>query len=448
MNYSQKLQKVAVLGAAGKMGSGITLLTILEMANQMMKPENSGKPFILYAIDVSDEGLTGLQKYLRSQVLKVAEKRTVWLRKVYENRKDLIENEEIIHYYVNEVMNILRTGKSMEAAYEAYLVFEAISENIDLKTKIFSAINQNNPNQAWFFSNTSSIPIGELDQSAQLNGRIIGFHFYNPPAIQKLVELISSDKTKPELKNFSMEYAKNLGKKVIPSNDVAGFIGNGHFMRDALFGMHLAERLTKDLSLPEAILAVNKISQEYLIRPMGIFQLMDYVGIDVCQLIMKVMYPHFPGEKIQSSLLDLMNEQGIRGGQNSDGSQKDGFLKYEKNQPVALYDPKLKNYIPAETIIEKVTSYLGDTPADLKPWKAIVNATDKDKILTEFFSGLNSMKTAGGQLAIEYFKNSAAIAKQLVSGKVALSENDVNSVLMNGFYHAYGPVNSYLKTEK
>jgi 3-hydroxyacyl-CoA dehydrogenase len=445
MNYSQKLQKVAILGAAGKMGSGITLLTILEMASQLLKPENSGKNYVLYAIDVSDEGLTGLQKYLRSQILKVAEKKTVFLRKVYENRKDLIENEEIIHHYVNEVMSILRPVKSLEAAYEAYLVFEAISENMELKTKIFSAINQNNPNQPWFLSNTSSIPIGELDRSANLGGRIIGFHFYNPPAVQKLVELISSDQTIAGLKEFSLEFAKNLGKKVILSNDVAGFIGNGHFMRDALFGIHLAERLTKELSLPEAILAVNKISQEYLIRPMGIFQLMDYVGIDVCQLIMKVMHPHFPEETIQSDLIDLMCQQGVKGGQNSDGSQKDGFMKYEKNQPVAVYNPDTKKYIAVETLLEKVQSFLGKTPAELKPWKTIVNDPDKDKILTEIFSGLNFKETAGAQFAIEYFKNSAAIAKQLVSGKVALSENDVNAVLMNGFYHAYGPANSYLK---
>lgn len=445
MNYSQKLQKVAVLGAAGKMGSGITLLTILEMANQMLKVENQGKTYILYAIDVSDEALTGLQKYLRSQVLKVAEKKTVWLRKVYENNINLIENEEIIHQYVNEVMSILRPGKSLEAANDAYLVFEAISENMELKTKIFSSIDQNNPNQPWFLSNTSSIPIGELDKKANLQGRIIGFHFYNPPAVQKLVELISSEKTVPELKEFSLEFARNLGKKIIHSNDVAGFIGNGHFMRDALFGISLAERISKELSLPEAILAVNKVSQEYLIRPMGIFQLMDYVGIDVCQLIMKVMNPHFPNETIHSKLLDLMNEQGAKGGQNSDGSQKNGFLKYEKSQVVAVYDPVTKKYIPVDTILVQVNSYLGAPPADLKPWKTIVGAPDKESLLKLYFSGLTSLNTTGANLALEYFNHSASIAKQLVSDKVALSENDVNAVLMNGFYHAYGPVNSYFK---
>ncbi len=445
MDYSMKLQKVAVLGAAGKMGSGITLLTILEMANQMLKVENYGKTYILYAIDVSDEALRGLQKYLRSQILKVAEKKTVWLRKVYENNKNLIENEEIIHHYVNEVMSILRPGKSVEAANETYLVFEAISENMDLKTKIFYSINQNNPNQPWFLSNTSSIPIGELDKKANLQGRIIGFHFYNPPAVQKLVELISSDKTVAELKEFSLEFARNLGKKIIHSNDVAGFIGNGHFMRDSLFGINLAERISKKLSLPEAIMAVNKVSQEYLIRPMGIFQLMDYVGLDVCQLIMRVMNPHFPGENIHSKLLDLMNGQAIKGGQNSDGSQKDGFLKYEKNQPVAVYDPGAKKYIPFESILEKVISYLGEPPADLKPWKAIVNAQDKETILKEFFCGLTTLNTNGAKLALEYFNHSASIAKQLVSDKIALSEGDVNAVLMNGFYHAYGPVNSYIK---
>jgi len=77
MNYEERLQNVSVLGAAGKMGSGILLLTALEMADLSLKPDAKGKKFVIHAIDVSDEALRGLMKYLRTQVIKAAEKRSL-----------------------------------------------------------------------------------------------------------------------------------------------------------------------------------------------------------------------------------------------------------------------------------------------------------------------------------------------------------------------------------
>ena len=95
MNYEDKLQNVSVLGAAGKMGSGILLLTAVEMADMQLKPENKGKNFILNAIDVSPVALTGLYGYLKTQVKKIAEKKVVQLRGMYKDNSDLIENSEI-----------------------------------------------------------------------------------------------------------------------------------------------------------------------------------------------------------------------------------------------------------------------------------------------------------------------------------------------------------------
>ncbi len=74
-------------------------------------------------------------------------------------------------------------------------MFEAVSENPDLKVKILSQIDQNNPNKPWFFTNTSSVPISLIDERANLEGRVLGFHFYNPPAVQRLVELITTNNT-------------------------------------------------------------------------------------------------------------------------------------------------------------------------------------------------------------------------------------------------------------
>ena len=171
--------------------------------------------------------------------------------------------------------------RSMESAYDSHLIFEAIAENPDLKTSIFKKINENSEGEPWFFTNTSSIPIARLNDSANLNGRILGFHFYNPPAVQRLVELITIPGNSAVMIDFAKAYAKNLRKVLVPSNDVAGFIGNGHFMRDALYGISEAEKLTEKFSFAQAVYIVNKVTQDFLLRPMGIFQLIDYVGVDV-----------------------------------------------------------------------------------------------------------------------------------------------------------------------
>jgi 3-hydroxyacyl-CoA dehydrogenase len=443
MEYTDKLQNVTVLGAAGKMGSGILLLTAVEMADLSLKPENKGKAFVLNAMDVSKEGLAGLMLYLRAQVQKIAEKKTVGLRKFYVDRADLIENEEIINQYIFDVMNIVRPTTRLEAAYESTLVFEAVSENRALKVKILSQIDQNNPALPWYFTNTSSVPIHLIDEEAGLRGRILGFHFYNPPAVQKLVELIVTKQTDTEMIEFSKLYAKNLGKIVVPANDFAGFIGNGHFMRDALHGIHTAEKLAKDMPFAEAVYAVNRVTQDFLIRPMGIFQLIDYVGIDVVSFIMGVMNPFLPDEDLHSGLLDKMLELGVKGGQYSDGSQKDGFLKYEKGKPVAIYNPDTKTYVSVGELKEKIDNLLGALPASLIPWKAAVKVKDKDTTFGKIFADMKAMDTPGAKLAVEYGQRSNAIGKKLVADNVAYNDNDVNTVLLTGFFHAYGPVNGY-----
>lgn len=444
MNYSEKFQNVTVLGAAGKMGSGILLLTVMEMADLSLKPENKGKQFLLYAVDINQTALSGLMKYIRAQVFKAAEKKTIALRKVYADQKNLIDNGEIIEQYVNDVMNILRPVTTIESAYESTLVFEAASENPALKIKMFSQINENNKNKPWFFTNTSSIPIGYLDKEAKLEGRILGVHFYNPPAVQKLVEVIKSENTLPELPEFTTQLIKNLRKIEVPSYDRAGFIGNGHFMRDALHGMNEAIKLTSQMPFVEAVYAINKITQDYLIRPMGIFQLIDYVGIDVCQYIMKVMKPHVNDEDIHSPLLDKFMEIGVKGGQNSDGSQKDGFLKYEKGKPVGIYDPEKKQYVVIDGFAAKCDQQLGSLPGSIKPWKAVVGNPAKDEIFRQYFTELKAMETLGAQIAKTYAKRSKDIGLKLVHDKVAYNEKDVNTVLLTGFFHAYGPINDYL----
>jgi len=444
MEYIQRIQKVSVLGAAGKMGSGILLLTAIEMADQMLKPENTGKTFVLNAIDTSDEGLVGLVKYVRSQVLKAAEKKIVALRKLYAGKPSLIENSDIIEAYVQDVMSIVRTTTRIEAAYDSSLVFEAVSENQALKEKLFRLINENNSNKPWFFTNTSSVPIGGLNSNASLEGRILGFHFYNPPAVQKLVELITIAENPADMIGFANKYAANLRKTVVPSNDIAGFIGNGHFMRDALFGIKQSKVLMSKMPLHEAIYCIDRVTRDFLSRPMGIFQLVDYVGLDVVQFILRVMQPHMTGEKLHSSMLDELVLSGVKGGQFSDGSQKDGFFKYLKGKPVAVIDKNSGLYIDIVTFQTNVDSWLGAAPSEVLPWKTLVKVYDKDKVLIPAFKALQASDSNGAGLAVDFAKNSRETALKLVNDGVANNEKDVNTVLLTGFFHAYGPINDYL----
>lgn len=443
MDYAKRLERVSVLGAAGKMGSGIVLLAVLEMADLAFDPANAGLDFTLNAVDVSSPALKGLMKYLRTQVLRAAEKKTVALRQAYEKREDLVENEEIIRQYVDDVLAIVRPTTRLESAYDSHLVFEAVNEDPALKIKLLRAIDGQGRGDAWFLTNTSSIPIRELNEKAALGGRLMGVHFYNPPAVQKLVELIPADSTRPELAEFCREFVKRLRKTAVSSHDVAGFIGNGHFMRDALHGLAEAERLAPEYGFPGAVYMVNKVTQDFLIRPMGIFQLIDYVGLDVCRFILGVMNDRLPGRRLHNPRLEAMLAKGIAGGQFADGSQKDGFLKYEKGRPAGVFDPDKGAYVPAAELAARCDPALGAPPKSWKPWKAMIGDPRRAEFLDTYFRELRAMATLGADLARAYGLRSKEIGLDLVKDQVAALEDDVNTVLQTGFYHAYGPINPY-----
>ncbi|MGQ9816972.1 MAG: 3-hydroxyacyl-CoA dehydrogenase family protein [bacterium] len=443
MNLDERLQNVAVIGAAGKMGSGIAVLLAQEMMR--LKFENPDKIFRLNLIDVSEKGLDGLRDYTRAQFVRFAEKSIVALRTTYKDRADLVENGDIIDAYVNDAMKLLNFGTDLVLAKNSLLIFEAIIEDERLKIKIYKSLKKIVPEEALFLTNTSSIPIGYLDEKANLDGRLIGYHFYNPPVVQKLVEVISSKTTKEGLKDIATELGKRLRKILVPANDISGFIGNGHFMRDAIFALDEVMRLKGKYKLPGAIYLLNRVSQDFLLRPMGIFQLIDYVGLDVFQCILKVMRTHLGDNTLKHKLIDKMIKNGIKGGQYPDGSQKDGFLKYDKNKPVGIYDTKRGEYLLIDdNFKKKLDKVLGPLPEGFVPWKALLGDSKKDDKLRAHFNALKKMDTMGAGLALSYLKKTKEIAENLVAQNVAATGDDVNAVLINGFYWLYGPINDYV----
>lgn len=446
MDLDKRLSLVTVVGAAGKMGSGITLLLAQEMARLSMLPENRDTVYRLLAIDLDPSALRGLRDYVSVQALKAAEKGAVGLRSLYADRDDLVENREIIADFAHRVESVVWPSTDLGAAAGSHLVFEAIVEKIPVKLEVLRTLKTLVDPDAFFFTNTSSVPISLLDREAGLGGRMVGVHFYNPPPVQRLVEVIRSSSTRNDALNAALEIGKRLRKTIIPSADIAGFIGNGHFIRDGLHGIEEATRLAKDHGWPVAAHMVNRVSQDWLLRPMGIFQLIDYVGIDVFKFIQDVMDRHLD-ERLTHPLIDRMLELGVRGGQNSDGSQKPGFFRYEKGRITAAYDPERKAYLDVDPKgwTGEADRLLGPLPDGFQPWKALSASPSKAASLDLHFKTLSTMKTTGAELARRYLARSRDIAQGLVDRGVAAKAEDVNGVLTSGFYHLYGPINDYCR---
>lgn len=432
---------VAVLGAAGKMGSGIALLLLQEMA------------FIdeatLTLIDANSDGFPALRRYLRTHLIKFAERSINALRAKYTTQDDLKDNSEIIEDFVTRSLDRVYCATSPEECRGAELVFEAIAEDINIKSEVFCRVEKCAGPNTYYFTNTSSIPISVLAEKSHLSGRLIGFHFYNPPAVQKLLEIIEPKNCDPHLQKIALEIAKRLNKSVVFSNDVAGFIGNGHFIREILGACRQVRKLRSAISSNEALYAVNRITQEFLLRPMGIFQLIDYVGIDVCHHIASIMSTFLGPESFTDSFIDAMLKDGIKGGQHSDGTQKEGFLKYEKGRPVAIYDLQNKMYVPCigEAWEANFDNKIGLAPEGCYSWKELSKDKEsKDKII-QYFRHLWRERTLGAELAQAFLSESRAIAYGLLEAKVARSIADVNTVLQLGFFHLYGVDEPFMATQ-
>ena len=441
------LKRTCVLGAGGKMGRGIALLLLQEMA--LTEARQTGKvgsgDFQLLLVDNNMESLANIRSYFVAQLRKFAERNIQGLREVFAAREDLVDNAEMIDAFIDGAQNIFCCSANIPSTIDSTLIFEAIIENWRIKSKVLLNLKERcTAETTYWFTNTSSIPISCLDEAAELENRIIGFHFYNPPARQKLVETIASGMTDPALKELSKQLCKRLGKLQINSRDVAGFIGNGHFARDISYACSQFDRLCKEYTSEQAIYLMNSVSCDFLLRPMGIFQLVDYVGIDVCLKIFKVMEKHISGLSLNSTLLYQFAEVGIVGGQYGDGSQKDGIFQYKAGQATAVYSLEEGEYITLSKSWKKnCDAALGKVPNDELNWKNLCRDRQKTEKPVQHFEELQKLETLGATLAMDYMRTSKKVAEQLVFDKVAENSDDVNTVMITGFAHLYGPVNSY-----
>ena len=281
-----EFKNICVLGASGKMGRGIVFL----MAQYFFKLNfKKGIKFELVAVDISEEGLKNMLSYIEVQLSKFSEKNFSQIIEIYSEEPVKGSKEYYFKKYTEDVLKCIKTSTSIESAKEAGLIFEAVAESIDLKTELMHKIEAITTVNPFYFTNTSSIPINRIERNANVKGRVIGFHFYNPPPVQKLLEVIKTNNCLKELELIAQELGKCLNKTVVNAPDFTGFIGNGVFIREVSYAIGLVEILALERGLTSAVFLVNEITKKLLLRPMGIFEVVDYVGINVCKSIMDIM---------------------------------------------------------------------------------------------------------------------------------------------------------------
>ena len=174
---------------------------------------------------------------------------------------------------------------------ESDLIIEAATENLDLKLRIFKDLDQFAKPEAILASNTSSISITKIASVTHRAEQIIGMHFMNPVPMMKLVEVIRGYATSNETTKIVMDLSKNLGKIPLEVNDYPGFVANRILMpmiNEAIYTLH------------EGVAGVQEIDQVMklgMAHPMGPLQLADFIGLDVCLAILKVLQDGFGSQK-------------------------------------------------------------------------------------------------------------------------------------------------------
>jgi len=247
------IKNISVIGA-GTMGNGIAHVFAQHGFNVTL-------------IDVSqqqlDKALATISKNLDRQMAK---------EQITEAQKNII------------LQNILTGTDISKGVSVADLVVEATTENETLKLKIFKQADEAAPQGCILASNTSSISITRIATATKRPGQVIGMHFMNPVPVMKLVEVINGYSTSRHVTETITALSKQLGKTPALANDYPGFVANRILMpmiNEAIYALY------EGVADVEAIDTIMKLGMSH---PMGPLQLADFIGLDVCLSIMKVLF--------------------------------------------------------------------------------------------------------------------------------------------------------------
>lgn len=254
------MKNIAVIGA-GTMGNGIAHVF-------------AQHGYQVNLIDVSADAL--------DKALKTIEKN---LDRMLSKEKITAETKEKTRSNLHKITNL------KEGVSNADLVVEAATENMDIKLSIFKEMDQFAPANCILSTNTSSISITKIAAATKRADKVIGMHFMNPVPVMKLVEVIKGYSTSNETLETIMELSKIIGKVPVEVNDFPGFVANKILMpmiNEAIITLH------EGVAGVEEIDTVMKLGMAH---PMGPLQLADFIGLDVCLAILKVLQDGFGNPK-------------------------------------------------------------------------------------------------------------------------------------------------------
>lgn len=298
-----KIQKVAVIGS-GTMGNGIAHVF-------------AQHGYEVHLMDISEQALQkALQTISRNMDRQIA--------------KSIISEQD-----KQQALSRIKTFTNTEdAVTDRDLIIEAATENLSVKLEIFRKIDAWAPPSCILASNTSSISITKIAAATNRPDKVIGMHFMNPVPVMKLVEIINGLKTSHETNQVITNVAKSLQKVPVTVQDFPGFVSNKVLMpliNEAIYTLY------EGIAGVEEIDTIMKLGMAH---PMGPLQLADFIGLDVCLYIMRVLYEGYGHPKYAPCpLLVKMVDSGHLGVKSGMG-----FYDYSnKNSKELVVAPYFKN---------------------------------------------------------------------------------------------------------
>ena len=244
-------------------------------------------------------------------------------------RKEKISAEDKTRTLVN-----IETSQNLETAVKkADLIVEATTENADLKLQLFKQMDEVAPKNTVLATNTSSISITHIAAATSRPELVIGMHFMNPVPVMKLIEVIRGYATSEATTSTIMDLSKTLGKVPVEVNDYPGFVANRILMpmiNEAIYTLYEGVAGVKEID------TVMKLGMAH---PMGPLQLADFIGLDVCLSILRVLYDGFGKPKYAPCpLLVNMVTAGKKGRKTGEG-----FYSYTEGSKELVLAPQFRN---------------------------------------------------------------------------------------------------------
>lgn len=302
-----EINKITVLGS-GIMGHGIAQISAM-----------AGFEVTLRDVDT---------KFLDSAMSKIK-----WsLDKLVEKQKITQADSETIYSRIHPVVDL------KQALSGADLLIEAVPEDMELKKKVYLDVDKHSDSKTIYASNTSTLPISEISSLTNRSTRFIGLHFFNPPQLMKLVEVIPGITTDQQIVKVGMDFVKRVGKEpVLCRKDVPGFIVNRVFIPLIHEAAYCLDRDGPSMTQLDSAVKFR------LSFPMGIFELADYTGLDVIHKATSEMFSRdkkviFPHPRIKE-----LFEQGKYGKKSGSGFYSYSGEQYERvslsEEDSNAYDP-------------------------------------------------------------------------------------------------------------